>query len=197
MSKCACMCPRCQVCSQGLWSKYHGSWIPRALARCSDCKSIEDLINNHRTLRCRGLDPKGRNHTLRGLRIRCWLRPLLGRIFCLSAISKASKMNMKFCGNKKTHNCNILSQSVAYVHSLGEAETRRSIKKGRGATHPAFPCRWKPQAMQKPVSGVRVCGCYVSVLVRQQRGGGGVREMTMEEGLFRFQCPENRPLTDF
>lgn len=27
--------------------------------------------------------------------------------------------------------------------------------------------------------------------------GGGVREMTMEEGLFRFQCPENRPLTDF
>ena len=81
-------------------------------------------------------------------------------------------MNMNFCGNKKTHNGNILSQSVAYVHSLGEAETRRSIKKGKGATHPAFPCRWKPQAMQKPVSGVWVCGCYVTVLVRQQRGGG-------------------------
>ena len=80
-------------------------------------------------------------------------------------------MNMNFCGNKKTHNGNILSQSVAYVHSLGEAETRRSIKKGKGATHPAFPCRWKPQAMQKPVSGVRLCGCCVTVLVRQRRGG--------------------------
>ena len=81
-------------------------------------------------------------------------------------------MNMNFCGDKKTHNYNILSQSVAYVHSLGEAETRRSIKKGKGATHPAFPCRWKPQAMQKPVSGVPVCGCCVTVLVQQQRGGG-------------------------
>ena len=27
--------------------------------------------------------------------------------------------------------------------------------------------------------------------------GGGVREMTMEEGLFRFQRLENGPLTDF
>lgn len=27
--------------------------------------------------------------------------------------------------------------------------------------------------------------------------GGGVREMTMEEGLFRFQRLERRPLTDF
>ena len=81
-------------------------------------------------------------------------------------------MNMNFCGNKKTHNCNILSQSVAYVHSLGEAETRRSIKKRKGATHPAFPCRWKPQAMHKPVSVVWVCGCYVTLLVQQQRGGG-------------------------
>ncbi|MXQ99385.1 hypothetical protein E5288_WYG009951 [Bos mutus] len=56
----------------------------------------------------------------------------------------------EICGKKKTHHGNILTQSVAYVHSLGEAETRRSIKKGKGATHPAFPCRWKPQAMQKP-----------------------------------------------
>lgn len=82
-------------------------------------------------------------------------------------------MNMKFCGNKKTHNCNILSQSVAYVHSLGEAETRRSIKKGKGATHSAFPCRWKPQAMHKPVWG-GVCGCYVSVLGSTAKGRGAV-----------------------
>ena len=106
-------------------------------------------------------------------------------------------MNMNFCGNKKTHNCNILSQSVAYVHSLGEAETRRSIKKGKGATHPAFPCRWKPQAMQKPVSGVRVCGCCVLCWFDSKGAGGGVREMTTEEGLFRFQRLERRPLTDF
>lgn len=68
---------------------------------------------------------------------------------------------MNYCGNKKTHNCNILTQCVAYIHSLGEAETQRSIKKDKGATHPAFPGTWKTQAMQKPVSGVRVCGSYV------------------------------------
>ena len=106
-------------------------------------------------------------------------------------------MNMKFCGNKKTHNCNILSQSVAYVHSLGEAETQRSIKKGKGATHPAFPCRWKPQAMHKPVWGGGVWVLCLCAGFDSKGAGGGVREMTMEEGLFRFQCPENRPLTDF
>ena len=83
-------------------------------------------------------------------------------------------MNMNFCGNKKTHNCNILSQCVAYVHSLGEAETRTSIKKGKGVTHPAFPCRWKPQAMQKLVSGVRVRGCCVTVLGSTAKGRGAV-----------------------
>ena len=97
-----------------------------------------------------------------------------GKDFLLICVFLGFQNEHEICGSKKTHHGNILTQSVAYVHSLGEAETRRSIKKGKGATHPAFPCRWKPQAMQKPVSGVRVCGCYVSVLGSTAKGRGAV-----------------------
>ena len=95
-----------------------------------------------------------------------------GKDFLIICVFLGFQNEHEICGNTKTHHGNILTQSVAYVHSLGEAETRRSIKKGKGATHSAFPCRWKPQAMHKPVSGVWVCGCCVTVLVGQQRGGG-------------------------
>ena len=48
-------------------------------------------------------------------------------------------MNKNYCGNKKTYDCNILTLSAAHVHSLGGAETQRSIEKGQGGDPSRLP----------------------------------------------------------